>query len=193
MTKKAPRGTLPDWDRWPAGHLPVPAIDPGEGTGIALLVVPEDSIYGSAEPDITVIWNEEIAGPEKSQARKICCLAVDVGLRWGSYGQGGHDRPFPVVFEDFSLRIFTRDPALLSPVRITAMVDVKLDDAALKTQIFRQQVADPQKIYSDEMLKDLGLYAEGQKNARIAMKQALYFLRRARRSQALREMAWGRR
>ncbi len=192
MTRKAPKGTEPDWDLWKDGMLPVIAIDPGEGTGIAVLAVPEESVYGREPPGIAVVWNEEIAGPEKDQVKRLAALAGGgIGPRWGSYLPD--PRPFPVVIEDFSLRIFTRGAELLSPVRITAMLDYALDGLAIKAQLFRQQAGDPQRIISDNMLKEWDLYAEGQKNARVAMKQAVHFLRRARRDRALREMAWGRR
>jgi hypothetical protein len=192
MTKKAPRGTLPNWDLWQAGLLPVTAIDPGEGTGVAVLAVPEDSIYGDAPPGITKIWNDEITGPEKQQVKELAALVSGgVGRRWGSYLPD--PRPLPVVIEDFSLRIFSRGDELLAPVRITAMLDYALDALAIKAQLFRQQAADPQRVITDDMLKDWELYATGQKNARVAMKQAVHFLRRARQFPALREAAWGKR
>lgn len=169
--------------------LPVPAIDPGEGTGIALLLVPEESVFGSAPPDITVIWYDEITGPEKEQVKTLVAIAALIGRNWGSYLPD--PRPLPFIIEDFSLRMFTRDPSLLAPVRITAMLDYALDGMAIKAQLFRQQAADPQRIISDDMLKEWDLYAVGQKNARVAMKQAVYFLRRARKDKALRELAWG--
>lgn len=189
LTKKAPRGTLPDWSLWPmtAGELPLISADPGEGTGIVLLTVPREEVFDDAPyGGLRVIWYEEIIGAEDEQADQIMDLCWEVRERYR-----GH---FPLLLEDFSLRKFSRDAALLTPVRLNAKIEygvhLAADDWLDAVTVFKQPAALAMDTIPDQRLKDYGLYAVGQKNARMAMAHALTFLRRARESASLRKKAW---
>ena len=192
MTKKAPRGTLPDWSLWPdpdERYLPLISVDPGEGTGIVLLTVDYSQVFQDDPYNgVNVIWYEEITGPENEQADKVVGLAMYLLFNRGV-------RRVPVLLEDFSLRKFTRDPALLAPVRLNAMIEYgihrELHDPAISAPVFKQPSELAMQTITDQRLKDYDLYATGQKNARMAMAHALTFLRRARDKAVLRERAWG--
>jgi hypothetical protein len=191
LTKKAPRGTLPDWDRWPSapGHLPLISVDPGEGTGIVVLSVPSREIFSDAEySGVNVIWYEEIIGTENNQADLIIGLAMYLLFNIGI-------RRVPLLLEDFSLRKFTRDPALLAPVRLNAKIEYglhrELSIPAISVPVFKQPAELAMSTITDDRLKQYDLYAVGQKNARMAMAHALTFLRRARERPAIRKKAWG--
>lgn len=192
MTKKAPRGTLPDWSLWPSAgrpedHLPLISVDPGEGTGIVLLTVPRGQIFeGWPYEGVNVVWYEEITGPEDEQADEIVELCWAVRERYRG--------DFPLLLEDFSLRKFSRDAALLTPVRLNAKIEygvhLAADDWPGAVSVFKQPAALAMSTISDDRMKSYDLYAVGQKNARMAMAHALTFLRRARESASLRKKAW---
>jgi hypothetical protein len=189
VTKKAPRGTQPDWSQLQHGDLPLISVDPGEGTGVVILGVRPEQVYDDAEYEpVHVVWYEEIATPENEQADLIVGLAMYLLFNVGV-------RRVPVLLEDFSLRKFSRDASLLAPVRMNAKVEYglhrELHDPAISAPVFTQPAELAMSTITDQRLKDYDLYATGQKNARMAMAHALTFLRRAREKEELRRKAWG--
>jgi hypothetical protein len=195
VTAKRPHGTRPDWGKWPVEihrpgrltqYLPLLAVDPGEGTGVALVTVPRTTIFDQAPYDgVNVVWYDEIVGPENDQTDHLAGIVRYVLIN--------QRMPYcPVVLEDFILRKFTADRALLTPVRLNAKIDYRLsrDNLPGMSEIFYQSSGMAMDTIPEDRLKDYGLYAKGQKNARMAMCHALTFLRRARDKKLIREAAW---
>jgi hypothetical protein len=100
-----------------------------------------------------------------------------------------------IGIEDFILRQFRQDRALLSPVRITAAFEYGLRGTGLGKKRGRSQgrrallqsSSDAMNTMTDERLKDAGLYnptimPSGDDHARDAVRHAFTFLRRQRQA-----------
>jgi hypothetical protein len=161
--------------------LQVMALDPGETTGWAIFWVPtanllsrEVGLFDDAEYDCG-----QITGPEEVQTLKV--KTVMQGLMSG-----------PLIIEDFILRQFRQDKSLLSPVRVTAMVEYMLYEQNwnAKHPVRKQQPALAKTTATDERLRDWGLWEAGAPHARDAIRHAVTFLRRAKTDPRLRRWGW---
>lgn len=158
------------------------AFDPGGTTGWALLQVHRAALESS---DFSVLDNilfraqGQFTGGENSQAREMYALIE----AW--------DGPETVVvIEDFILRTALKNRDVLSPVRITAKIDLLLEPSGRR--MYFQQPAMAKKTATDERLKDWGLYVAegGLEHARDAMRHAITFIRRTKEQPRLRSIAW---
>lgn len=99
-----------------------------------------------------------------------------------------------MVIESFILRQFSKDPNLLSPVRITA--SIAQDLWMHRRYYFTQSPAEAKTTATDERLKNWELYDShgGMNHARDADRHAITFLRKAcqasKVARELREQAW---
>ncbi len=101
-----------------------------------------------------------------------------------------------VVIESFTLRTFKMSAELLSPVRVTAKLELLLHMGSLdldpNTHIWKQEPSLAKSTATDQRLKDWGLYQKegGLEHARDADRHAITFLRRASSSKQLRYVSW---
>lgn len=160
--------------------ISVVAIDPGGTTGWAVLMVHPEAL---TDPDTSILGNIEhfasgqVGGDERHQVKELLEL-LDV---WPEAA---------VCIEDFVLRKMLRDRALLSPVRITAVLDYAMWRAGRRT--FKQAPSEAKGIATDDRLRSWGLYIRegGEEHARDATRHAITFLRRAKEKPRLRHLAW---
>lgn len=166
--------------------LHVIGIDPGGTTGWARITVPRKCLFGNA-PSQVLEWDYgEIYGWEEEQTSKIAELARVTQSMDYLVGPA-------MVIEDWTImpQNVTTDPESLSPVRIGAMCRYALyrgefGDATLTFQ--NRQIA--KDTMTDERLKRAGYWVPGPDHIRDAIKHAITALRRARRSDALRNEMW---
>lgn len=149
------------------------AFDPGGTTGWAVFGVHADAIN---DPEYRIIDNIEfwsagqVFGPEASQSREMWELVE----AWPD----AH-----IVIEDFVLRKFTSARELLSPVRITARFEERMECMGDKRPIIKQPGALAMSAITDERLKKMGLYNPlvGKEHARDAVRHSLTWLKRAKK------------
>jgi hypothetical protein len=174
----------------PEGHIPILAIDPGITTGVVVVSVPGNTLYGSPPAPyagISVHVYEEIKGEDEA------VQAITDLLTW----LGSVYPKFPVVIEDFSLRMFSRSDALLSPVRLLNRIkeQVHVVSAGVEAiQLFFQQPATAKTICTDARLERWGLLFRlpgGKGHARDALRHAVALLRRCAEQNSMRDLAWG--
>jgi hypothetical protein len=173
-----------------SGWAEVIAIDPGGTTGWSVMMVHPDALV---DPNIQILANIEywshgqFGGPENKQAKQV----VELVEAWPDAA---------LVIERFTLRVLRMDDDLLSPVRITAKIEMALDlwpglgGQRNNTPIFYQPTSVLASIH-DGRLREWGLYerAGGEVHARDADRHAIYFLRDAKghkQAKQLREKAW---
>lgn len=181
------------------------AIDPGGTTGWTLMSVHPDSLDPGC-PNIGILSNIEM----------FVHGQVDCGSLKGNLGTGrtkgvstsgesagvnellGLIRSWPgaaVLIEDFVLRQMNQSRDLLSPVRITSVIDHWLWTNG-RAEAFKQQPSEAKSTATDQRLKAWGLYSSegGLQHARDADRHAITFFRKAsmpgKAGQELREAAW---
>jgi len=168
------------------GMIPLVGIDPGGTTGLCAAAVPRGTIFAD-DPyaGVSILWYDQVTGNEQEQVAKIIGLA-----RWISMEYGGL---FPLVIESFTLRMFSQDESLVSPVRIIAGVKQELRAENLSpapAYLFQQSPSTAKTVCPDRRLKQWDLYWGGQQHARDALRHVVTFLRRAKERENLRQMAW---
>lgn len=143
------------------------ALDPGGTTGWSVFGVHPDALSG--DPAIGVVNNVEFwcagqfEGDENSQADEI----VELIEHWPSAR---------LVIEDFILRKQSQARELLSPVRITSV----LEWAVRPRYFIKQQPSLAMTTITDDRQKAMGFWVPGQQHARDAIKHNLTFLKRQR-------------
>jgi hypothetical protein len=161
-------------------------IDPGDTTGWCTITVPYKSVFFD-QPSEILSWDYgEFQGAEELQVRNICSLARTTQSL--AYLTG------PVlVVEDWDVdpTFGSTDPAVLSPVRILAM---------LRYAAFRNEIPDSRVVpqgrtiakstATDERLKQWGLYTAGSDHIRDATRHAITALRRAKNNPEFRDACW---
>lgn len=195
-----PRRVLrPGWEA-PADerYLYVAALDPGEASGWWVLRCAWTRLQDVGFRRLALggegfaATGGEFTGPEPYQAELF--LAVCRGL-WteGDFGAGPDADLFLIVVEDFILRVFSQDRALLAPVRVTSCVEA-LSWRTLPAPVVRFSSSDTKKIVTDPMLRDLNLYRAGPDHLRDAARCAVLGARRMLepgfQERALARMAW---
>jgi len=173
-------------------------IDPGGTTGWSVMVVHPEALV---DPDVPILsnlemWNGQVRAipvmpngkaPKAlnlalEERRCIRTLIQDVLVKW--HGAA-------LVIEDFLLRKKVMDRELLSPVRITAALELAVEYEGLNMTLHRQTPSDKASI-TDARLKEWGLYrrAGGMEHARDADRHSILFLRKAKQSGSVRGSAW---
>ena len=146
------------------------AVDPGGTTGWCVVGVHPDALSG--DPEIRILENVEFwtcgqfEGAENDQSDEI----VELVATWPSAR---------LVLEEFILRKPSMGRELLSPVRISAVIDW----AVRPRYWVRQQPALAMTTITDDRQKDMGLWVPGKEHARDAIKHAFTFLKRQRERQ----------
>lgn len=148
-------------------------FDPGGKTGWAVFGVHADAIN---DPECRIIDNiefwsmGEFFGPEQSQAREMFELVE----QWPTA---------KIIMEDFVLRKFSSARELLSPVRITARFEGRMDQAGDPRPIIKQQPSLAMTTITDDRLKKMGLYnaTVGKEHGRDAVRHGLTWLKRAKK------------
>jgi hypothetical protein len=165
------------------GYPAVVAIDPGGSTGWAILQVHPDCLTNPAQYRILdniffKAWGE-YNGAEIDMSLQV----ADLMAEWEGAA---------FLIEDFILREFSMDRALLSPVRITSHLEWHCTTAYSPPRpVFKQNSELMLSSVTDERLKRWGLYdRHSGDHAREATKHAIIFLRRAMMDPSLRADAW---
>jgi hypothetical protein len=163
-----------------APALWVVGVDPGGGSGWAVLRVDAGAVGTVGVTELArgggVQWRAgEVRGPEPYQAEAL--LAVLRGV-WaaGEWESGGESDQCVVTVERFVLRLLSMDADLLSPVRITAMMEA-LSWRGLPFPVVQFQAVDAMKVVTDERLRRWGFWHPSE-HARDALRHALLVLRK---------------
>jgi hypothetical protein len=157
-------------------------FDPGGTTGWAVVQVLTEVYFGggslSVLPNVTYWATGELRGHEPEQCAGMVTL-VDQFHR------------VAVGTEDFVLRRFSGDRALLAPVRLNAMLELALWQHRPRMRLFMQSPADAKSVCTDARMLRWG-YGLGDRSPheRDALRHALLFLRRARERPMLARAAW---
>lgn len=170
------------FDGEPDEGLFVVGIDPGETTGWAVLWIPTANVL-SREIGLMedLEYNSgQLTGLENQQ---VNCIR-DVILYNAPNG--------PLIIEDFVLRQFRQDRALLSPVRLTAKIELmhEYEGWGELHPIRKQQPSLAKSTATDARLREWGMYDVGTPHARDAVRHAMTFLRRAKTDRKLARWAW---
>lgn len=175
----------------PKDVVPILAFDPGGTTGWSLLVLPKlwgtQNIFGWPQDHILrnkVLWHHGQFDCLVDENNAVYCMMQLIN-KWPSAA---------IVCEDFILRANRHEMSreLLSPVRITAMLEYEL--WRKRRKIWLQAPSQAKTLVTDERLKGWGVYTRegGLQHARDADRHALLFLRRCMgaRGTATRNVAW---
>lgn len=114
----------------------------------------------------------------------------------GAGGEWDVDNPdewqFVFAMENFVLRMLDQDPALLSPVRVGAVLMDRLEQAESETPVFFQSASDAMNTVTDQRLKSWGIYdSHSGAHARDASRHGVLFIRRFASSLGIREGLYG--
>lgn len=161
-------------------HLSVLGFDPGGTTGWGFLsfhidaLLPNYDMFDGMQFDCGQIYGDD--EQQSVELRKF----IDEHLG-------------PIVVEGFVLRKFSRDPDLLSPVRMGSRISLlaEIKNRADPFPIFEQQPSMAMATATDDRMRDWGLWTPGQPHANDAIRHCITFLRRAKGSALLRKAAWG--
>ena len=176
-------------------------VDPGGTLGWSVMVVHPEALV---DPDVTILGNllhhangqiraippKVLTGKEPKalelsleERRCVRMLIQDVLSTW--HGAA-------MVIEDFLLRKKVMDRELLSPVRLTAALELALEYEGLEMTLHRQSPSEAKSTATDDRLKSWGLYrrAGGQQHARDADRHAITFLKKAKQRGSVRGAAW---
>lgn len=172
--------------------LHVIGIDPGDTTGCALITVPITCVFSRERAEILRSEFLEIVGPDYEQAIEIARYAREVQALDYKVGPA-------ISVEDWDVdpRFKSTDPAALIPVRIAAQLRLLrrlsqtgarplLGDATVTLQ--GRTLA--KQTYTDDRLREVGLYVPGSDHIRDATRQALTLLRRARKDPEFARACW---
>jgi hypothetical protein len=170
--------------------LIVVGADPGGTSGVCAGAVPEETIFGDMPyQGIEILFYDEFDDAEEGlHAWNIVNVCYQMS-------ELNHCDRIPLVTEQFGLRKFIRGPDLLSPERINALIKEEVRRASFSIPIFYQTPAGAKEAVTNQRLKDWDLYIRkgGKEHARDAQRHMVHFFRRAKKSETLREEAWGKR
>lgn len=164
-------------------------IDPGGVTGWSRFSVLQSAMgYVSTGVPEVASWEQ---GQFEGTENEICLQIMELLFAWPDAAVG---------IEDFVLRRFSPDKELLSPVRITAIVEHlywrNLLGVSGGREMFKQQPAMAMSVATDARLKNWGFYdRKSGPHARDATRHSLTFLRRCASpsdGDKLRAQAWPR-
>lgn len=163
----------------PEGLVIVCSFDPGETTGWAVHAVDREllvvkgfraSLRDSGDYHIGQFKHAD----ENTMADM---MAERVRWAWRQFIEDETTDTFVVVTESFRLRMMSRDPALLSPVRITAKFEYAMKGAGLR--MYEQEPVDAKRVVTDGRLRDWALYSSAAgEHARDAQRHGILWLRK---------------
>lgn len=171
----------------------VVGFDPGGTTGwcvmrINLRVLAAEGLRGvaMANPDPAIFSMETgvFTGPEPYHAEMMAALLRGTWMHSeGIFDAGPESDLFICSIESFSLReVFTSDPDLLSPVRVTAAFH-SLTWRSLTVPVVSHSPSDAKRTFTDHRLKMLNLWTDGEEHPRDATRQAALAARKVVDSQ----------
>lgn len=134
-------------------------VDPGVTTGWALLrglALPQD------ENSIDMLCGQ-FMGSEDQQALDMAKIIDTIGK-------------CVVVIEDFVPQQLNKDRHFLSPIRVTAKLELLLYQRNL--QCTKQMPSTAKATIKDDYMREIGLWTPGQPHANDAVRHGLLFLRR---------------
>ena len=157
------------------------AIDPGKTTGWSVMMVHPEAL---TDPEVSILQNIDpwIHGEIDCTDENFGIDALDELIEcWPGAA---------IVFESFSLRKFSSDEDLLSPVRINATLGYLRWRCAVR--VFYQSSEMAKRTATDARLQLWGMYESegGLVHARDADRHGITFLRRAKTTPRLRNAAW---
>lgn len=153
----------------------VVGIDPGGTSGWAVLRIEWDRV-GEGIRARGCWWRTgEVQGPEPYQAEALLAIVRSVYLA-GMWEGGSEADRCVVSVERFTLRLLSMDAALLSPVRITAMMEA-LSWRGLPFPVVQLQPSEAKKVVTDERLQHWGFWPSGA-HARDALRHAVLTARK---------------
>ena len=154
--------------------LTVIGVDPGETTGIAIIRIPADSMFGDEPGRILDHRTQEITGPETAQAQTFCRIAKR--YIWPT-----------IAIEDFSLRTDVTSREVLAPVRVGAKIHycIETGQAGTIVGVEWQMPALAKETMPDDRLKKIGLWTTGSDHIRDASRHAMTLIRRAKADEKL--------
>lgn len=155
--------------------LTVIGVDPGETTGIAVIRIPLDTMYGDAKGRIVTHWTTELSGPETAQAQTFCRIAKR--YIWPA-----------VALEDFSLRTKVTSREVLASPRVASKIHFCIETgmAGEVTGLEWQMPAMAFETMPDDRLRKAGLWTTGSDHIRDASRHAMTLIRRAKADEKLR-------
>jgi hypothetical protein len=161
----------------------VVSFDPGGTTGWAIIQVHPECLISTNYPILENILYRAEGQFEMMSEVDQSKAAAELLDQWEGAA---------FLIEDFILREFSMDRALLSPVRITSHLEWHCyTNYEPRRPVFKQQSQMMLSTVTDDRMRRWGLYnRRSGVHAREATKHAIVFLRRALQSPALRAAAW---
>lgn len=176
--------------RWPpvqnsdVQRVYVVGFDPGETTGWATLRLhlgkllsvgfAEMALHGAGDPDVFAWDVGTFRDSENNMADQMVGLLRGVWVD-GVFDEGGESDLLAVTVEDFILRKFSSDRALLSPVRVTAAFNYARREVPIPVTRFSS--SDSMSVVTDQRLRRLNLYVPVD-HQRDALRQAVLLARK---------------
>lgn len=156
----------------------VVAVDPGQTTGMARATVVVETVLRDGVPTALaqsarfgMLDTCQVPTPVDSTLLALRELrAVSTQMEWIRQLDSLSRHPVDeVVIEDFLLRQRTMDRSLLSPVRLTAMLQgMLMADQGVDVRTCLQQPSSAKSVVNDERLKKWGMWIRGKQHARDA-------------------------
>lgn len=152
------------------------AIDPGGVTGMACVAQHEDGTFALLD------WVEISSIDEGMNELRAARAVAQKAAGWvAEYGAD------VVAIEDFIIRLGVTDRSLLSPVRMTAMIEAFWYEmrgsggigwgGSWGGEYVKQQASSAKAVATNERLKRWGLWVKGKQHARDAIRHCVVALR----------------
>jgi hypothetical protein len=168
--------------------LQIVGFDPGGTSGWARFAVPRLCIFGTEDPEILEWDYGELTGPEPAQVMQLCRMLREF--------QGLDYKCGPALVSerwDADPSFKSTDTEQYSPVRINGMLELMFSQFPKLTgdaTLHFSSRSDAFHVFTDERLKDRGLYVAGSRHIRSGTKHALLGLRRARENVNIAHSFW---
>jgi len=145
--------------------LRVLALDPGVTTGWCLATVWEN-------PDSLNQWVSLRFGESKWSLIEL----KEVLDEYLWIAPLADDCPRIVLYEDFEYRNNPRPGLNLTPVKMIGVIELTQQMNPTRGEWFKQNAASGKAHFTDQKLKDMGIYVKGKQHGRDAMRHAMQFL-----------------
>lgn len=168
-------------------RLYVIGYDPGVTTGWAVVRMDLELLLehgfaglalasGSGRDPEVFAWDADcFRGSENSMADQMIGLVRGVWMD-AAMDAGEDSDVLAVAREGFTLRLFSADPDLLSPVRVSAAFDYAARSVPVPRVV--QSPSDAKQVVSDDRLKRLNLYKTGPEHPRDALRHCILLARK---------------
>lgn len=160
-----------------SGLLWVIGVDPGQTTGVAMLAIPQESVFGSARGSVEWHHTFELVGSLQYRVSSVMYTARAVAARTA-------DQPALLVYEDFDLggnRLAgsAAEADVAIPIREAAAAQyaVECGHAERSVLLFQGRTL-AFTTAKDDRLKAWGLWVKGSDHERAATRHAITMIRR---------------